>query len=268
MHKNILVIMREIWDTRNLAGEVLNELGNPKFDNFDTMIEPEDLNALEMTLKLRDAHNASVTVVSIGAPISVDVLRESLYRGADAAIRLQSEREGILDALARAHLLAGAVEKKGSFDLILIGLDVPEGENSQVGSHLAALLRIPQVTYVEDIESTEDNSIVARRAIEGGTQSVRVQLPALLTVGVALTQEDPRTPRTARARLKLQYKKTAISVLTASELEVSPVDLEPKVEQKGYETVPLHEIRIVRIDGDDKGALQDMIDQLQKERVI
>ncbi|MBW2145942.1 MAG: hypothetical protein JRG73_09760 [Deltaproteobacteria bacterium] len=268
MPKNILVVMREIWDTRNLAGEVLNESGAPRFNTFDTMVEPEDLNALEMALKLRDAHNAPVTVVSLGDSIRVDVLRESLYRGADAAFRLQSAREKTLDALARASLLSGAVERKGPFDLILIGVDVPEGENSQVGSHLASLLGIPQVTYVEDIESAEDNVLVARRAIEGGTQSVRVQMPALLTVGVALTQDDPRTPRSARARLKLQHKKTAIPVLTASELEVSPPDLEPVVELRGHEAVPLHEIHTVHIDGDDEGSLRDMFDQLQKERVI
>ena len=268
MPKNILVIMREIWDTRDLAGEILDSSGNPRMDRLDTMIEPEDLNALEMALKLRDTNNTPVTVLSIGDPIRVDVLRESLYRGADAVIRLKYGGQSAMDAFGRATLLAEAIKKKGPFDLILIGLNVPEGENSQVGSHCAAILGIPQVTYVDDIETIEENALVARRSIEGGTQSVRVQLPGLLTVGVALIQEDPRTPRSARARLKLQHKKSAIPVIDASQLELTQSDLHPRVENRGWEAVPSREIRTLRIDGDDEGAMKEMIEQLRKDQAL
>lgn len=264
--KNILVIMREIWDTRNLSGEVVDDSGRPRLDRLDTMTEPEDLNALEMALKVRDAHRTAVTAISLGDPIRVDVLREALYRGADGAVRIRAAGE--LDALARARLLTAAARQRGTFDLILTGLSVPEGENSQVGSHCASLLGIPQVTYVEEIEAVEEAGLVVRRAIEGGTESVRVKFPCLLTVGVALLKEDPRTPRPARARLKLQHAKSTIPAILAPELGVPPEELRPVVKPAGHQHVPLRHIERRRIQGEDERALGEMVEELRRDRVL
>jgi electron transfer flavoprotein beta subunit len=258
--------MREIWDTRSLQSDVLDDSGRPRPDRLETMMEPEDLNALEMALKLRDVHKTAVTAISLGNPIKVDVLREALYRGADAAVRLRVDGE--LDALARARLLAAAVKQRGGFDLILTGLSLPEGENSQVGSHCASLLGIPQVTYVEEIEAVDKVGLVVRRAIEGGTESVRVKLPCLLTVGVALLKDDPRTPRPARAKLKLQHAKSAIPAIGAPELGISPEELRPVVEKRGLDPLPPRQIQTTRLDGGDEDGLKQMIEQLKQDRVL
>jgi electron transfer flavoprotein beta subunit len=219
-----------------------------------------------MALKVRDAHRTAVTVISLGEPIRVDVLREALYRGADAVVRIRAD--GDLDALGRARLLAEAVKQRGAFDLILAGVSVPEGDNSQVGSHCSSLLGIPQVTYVEEIEAVEEAALVVRRAIEGGTQSVRVKLPCLLTVGVALLKDDPRTPRPARARLKLQHSKSAIPAIAGSELGISLEDLRPRVEKRGFEAIPVRHIQTVRIEAGDEAGLKEMIEQLKRDRVL
>lgn len=254
---NCIVIVREVWDTRDLVGDVLDG-GNPK--GLATRFEPEDLNALEMALRIKDDQGGTVTAIAVGQPGDVDVLRECLYRGTDAVVRVDADPRA-LDTQSVAGLVAEAIKKQEGYGLVLTGVTVSAGENSILGSHVAALLGLPQVSYVDSLESLSDSAAVARRGVEGGYEDVEVGLPAVLTVGVALTEDDPRTPRSAKAMLKLKAKKVEIPVLAAADLGGEPA---ASLNKAGMEAVPEKVIESREVDAADEAALKTMLDEVLK----
>jgi len=264
MAYNCWVIVREVWDTRDLAGRILDDQGQVRESSLATRFEPEDLNALEMALRIKDNHGGRVTAISIGAPRGVDVLRECLYRGADDALRIDADARA-LDTQAAARLLAAAITAKGAYDLVLAGVSMVEGETSLLGSHVAALLGIEQVSYVDALEAIGDGSVVGRRAIEMGTEDVEIRLPALLSVGVALKEDDPRTPRSAKAMLKLKAKKVEIPEIKPAALGIDGDPSALRTTNAGGMTAV--EERVVQptdVDPEDETALKAMLDSVLK----
>jgi len=260
---NTVVLAKEIYDTRDLIGDVLDAGGKVRTDTLESRFDPEDLNALEMALKIKDSHGGKVTCFSLGAPRKLDVLRECLYRGADVVIRLEDGAFIGLDTLAAARVLARAVRRFGGFDLVLTGVQVVEGENSMLGCHVAAELGVPLLSYVEEIEAISSGAVTVRRAIEGGIEVLEAPLPALLTVGVALLQEDARTPRSARAKLKLQHKKTPIPCWGRAELELDDGALKVSTRLAGHGAVPQREIRRKDVNGSALDELRQMVGELR-----
>ena len=259
MSYNVVVIMREVWDTRDITGHVLDERGGIKTGTLATRFETEDLNALEMALRIKDEQGGKVTAISIGNPGDVDVLREGLYRGVDGAVRIDANpRE--LDTQTAASLLAAAIKKQEAYDLVLVGVTVADGENSLLGSHVAALLGIEQVSYVDSMISIGDGRVVAKRAIEMGYEDVEVPLPALLSVGVALVEDDPRTPRSAKAMLKLKAKKVEIPTLAAADLDPAAAT----TSLTGYTAIPEKVVESQEVDPESESALKAMLDQALK----
>lgn len=256
---NCIVIVREVWDTRDLIGDVLDDAGRIKDGALDTRFEPEDLNALETALRIKDEHGGKVTAVSVGAPKSVDVLRECLYRGVDEVLRVDADPAG-LDAQAKAVLLAEAVQQIGAYDLILIGTTVVDAENSLPGAHLAGVLGIPQVSWVDEIEEIADGRAVGKRAVEMGYESVDVPFPALMSIGVALLEDDPRAPRSAKAMLKLKMKKADIPMMTPRGNPAEAVT----TSVAGYEKVPERVIESKEVDPEDETELRTMLEEMQK----
>lgn len=173
---NSIVIVREVWDTRDLVGSVLDESGTLKAGGLASRFETEDLNALECALRIKDDQGGTVTAISVGATREVDVLRECLYRGVDSTLRIDADTSA-LDTQAVAALLAAAVQKQDAYDLVITGVSVTEGENSLLGSHLAALLGIEQISYVDAIEAIGDGKVTGKRAIEMGYEYVEAPFP-------------------------------------------------------------------------------------------
>lgn len=260
---NITVIVREVWDTRDLATQVIDDQGQVRASALQTRFEPEDLNALEMALRIKDAQGGKVTVLSFGDVGAVDVCREALYRGADEAHRIDVRRAD-LDTAAAAHLLAAAIRKIGAADLVLLGVTVPEGENALLGSHLAALLDIEQVSYVDSLDKVEGGKVAARRAIEMGYETVEVPCPAVITAGVALLEDDPRTPRSAKAMLKLKHKKTEVPAHTPASLGVADPAALRTTRVVRREPVPERVIQSVDVDPENEPALKGMLDKVLK----
>ncbi len=260
---NCIVIAREVWDTRDLATQVVDEQGEVRASALQTRFEPEDLNALEIALRLKDAQGGKVTVLTFGEAGSVDVPREALYRGADEAHRIDVKRSDV-DTQGAATLLAAAVRKLGGADVILLGVTVPEGENSLLGSHLAALLDVEQISYVDSVEKVEGGTITARRAIEMGYETVAVPCPAVITAGVALLEDDPRTPRSAKAMLKLKHKKTDIPLHKPADLGVSDVAALRTTVVVKREAVAERVIQSVDVDPENETALKAMLDTVLK----
>ncbi|HNV86325.1 MAG TPA: hypothetical protein PKL97_05105 [Candidatus Omnitrophota bacterium] len=264
MPYNCAVIVREIWDTRDLVGTVLKEDGGLNEAVLTTRFEPEDLNALEMALQLKDKQGGKVTAISVGQPRNVDVLRECLYRDVDAVVRVDVPSVKDFDTATLARMIANTAQKAGPFDLILAGLDIVDGENSLLGTHVAASLGVDAVTYVDALDEIAPGRVVCKRQIENGSEVVETKLPALLVVGVALLKDDPRTPRSAKATLKLKHKKTPIPVSTLQDLGIGdPASLKTTV-LAGYEGIPQRVIESKQVDPNDEPSLKSMLDDIRR----
>ncbi len=256
MSIDCIVVVREVWDTRDLVGQVLDDAGGIKAGAVATRFEPEDLNALEIALRLKDAQGGKVTVVAAGEPRGVEVLREALYRGVDAVVKVNADPQA-LDEQAMAAAYASAIRGAGAYGLILVGTTVVDGANSLLAAHLAAALDLQQVSWVDAVEEVTASHATAKRAIEMGYESVQVPLPAVLSVGVALLEDDPRAPRSAKAMLKLKMKKVEIPAHT-------PPAAEPATRTLGRVAVPARVIESRKVDAESEAALKTMLDEARK----
>jgi electron transfer flavoprotein beta subunit len=171
------------------------------------IFNPEDLNALEMALQVRERHGGTVTVITMGPPKAADVLRDCLYRGADRAFLLTDRAFAAADTLATSYALKCAVEKSGAFDLIFCGRQAIDGDTAQVGPQIAEKLGIPQITYAESILELKGREVTVQRSLDLGTEIVRCALPCLITV-----LASANTPRPPSARKRIEYKLAATTL--------------------------------------------------------
>jgi len=199
-----VVLVKQVPDTHNISGKVMTDEGTIDRAALPAIFNPEDLNALEMALALRDLHGGRVTVVTMGPPGAATILRESLFRGADEAVLLSDRRFAGADTLATSYALACAVKKLGDYDLVFCGRQAIDGDTAQVGPQTAEKLGIPQITYAEAVLGLADRTIKVRRALDHGTETVECGLPCLLTV-VGSANE----PRPASVRRRIEYKLAA-----------------------------------------------------------
>jgi electron transfer flavoprotein beta subunit len=206
MPYHCVVLVKQVPDTANITGKAMKEDGTVNRAALPAIFNPEDLNALEMALQVRDAHGGRVTVLTMGPPRAADVLREALYRGADRVILLTDRRTAGSDTLATSYVLKHAVEKIGDYDLIFCGRQAIDGDTAQVGPQVAEKLGVPQITYAEAIESLRGGEIQVRRGLPLGTEMVQCRLPCLLTV-----VSSANAPRPPSARRALRYKMAATS---------------------------------------------------------
>ena len=203
--RHSVVLVKQVPDTHNITGEVMTKDGTMNRNALPAIFNPEDLNALEMALQVRERHGGTVTVITMGPPKAANILRESLFRGADKVVLLTDRKFAGADTLATSYALKCAVEKLGGFDLVLCGRQAIDGDTAQVGPQTAEKLGIPQITYAETIVEIADGSIVVERALDSGSEIVRCKLPCLLTVvGSANT---PR-PDSVRRRIELKLAST------------------------------------------------------------
>jgi len=203
----ILVLAKQVPDTQNVTGQAMNEDGTVNRAALPAIFNPEDLNALEEALLLRERVGGRVTVLTMGPPAAVQVLRESLFRGADEVILLSDGPFAGADTLATSYTLALAIKKIGSFDLVLCGRQAIDGDTAQVGPQLAEKLRLPQITGVISIDEVTEHTITATRLVDAGTETWRAPLPALLTV-----TGEANEPRFPSARLMMTYKDIGATV--------------------------------------------------------
>lgn len=201
---NSVVLVKQVPDTHHISGEVMKKDGTMNRGALPAIFNPEDLNALEMALQVKDKHGGQVTVITMGPPTAAEVLRESLYRGADRVILLTDKKFAGADTLATSYALTCAIQKLGNCDLVFAGRQAIDGDTAQVGPQTAEKLGIPQITYAELILSLDGAEIVAQRAFERGTEIVKCKLPCLLTVVGSANR-----PRPASARKRIEYKLAA-----------------------------------------------------------
>lgn len=200
MGYNCVVLAKQVPDTHRITGQVMNDDGTVNRAALPAIFNPEDLNALELALQIKDRFGGRITVITMGLPAATRILREALYRGADDAVLVTDARAAASDTLATSYILSCAVRKL-DHDIVLCGRQAIDGDTAQVGPQLAEKLGITQITYVEAMESLDGNTITARRNIGNGWQRVKARLPVLLTVTGEATE-----PRVAAARKMMKHK--------------------------------------------------------------
>ena len=200
MSYNCVVLVKQVPDTGRITGEAMNEDGTVNRAALPAIFNPEDLNALELALEIKERFGGKVTAVTMGLPAAAAVLRESLFRGADDAVLVTDRRCAASDTLATSYILSCAI-KKLDCDIVLCGRQAIDGDTAQVGPQAAEKLGLPQITYVEELKDISDNKLVARRNIGNGWQEVRCGLPCLLTV-----TDEANEPRVAAAKGLMKYK--------------------------------------------------------------
>ena len=202
MPYEMVVCVKQVPDTENLSGEAMKEDGTVNRSALPAIVNPEDLNALEMALQIKERHGGRITVITMGPPSAAEVLREALYRGADRVVLITDRRFAASDTLATGYVLSQAIRKLPKPDLVLCGRQAIDGDTAQVGPQLAEKLGIPQYTYAEQVLSLDRQQTTVKRSLEGDCELVRGPLPALLTV--VGTANQPRPPAAKRV---FKYKK-------------------------------------------------------------
>lgn len=171
--------------------------------------------AVEEAIRMKEAGTASeVIVVSVGPSQAQEQLRTALALGADRGILVESEEP--LDSLAIAKLLK-VISEKESADLVILGKQSIDSDNNQTGQMLAALCGWPQGTFACKAE-VEGDQITVTREIDGGEQTVRLSIPAVVTTDLRLNE-----PRYASLPNIMKAKKKSIDHLQVADLGVSIV---------------------------------------------
>ena len=205
----IVVLIKQVPDTANVTGEAMKDDGTVNRAALPAIFNPEDLNALEEALRLRERHGGRVTVLTMGPPSAAQVLRESLFRGADEVVLLSDRAFAGADTLATSYALARAIEQLGATDLVLCGRQAIDGDTAQVGPQTAEKLGLPQITCVSRIDEVvpagaaagDPGSVTATRSVEDGAETLRAPLPAVLTITA-----EANEPRPPSVKLVMTYK--------------------------------------------------------------
>ncbi len=228
----IVVLAKQVPDTHNVGKDAMKEDGTINRAALPAIFNPDDLKALEMALACKDAlkniMSVKVTIITMGPSRAAEIIRESMFRGADNGIVVSDKRFAGSDTLATSYALSAAVKKLGHVDLVFSGRQAIDGDTAQVGPQVAEKLEIPQITYAEElVELTADNITIKRR-LDRGVETVKTKFPVLVTVHGNANDCRPR-----HAKLLLTNKK-ACSVSEVKERQQSMDDMETLWAKKPY----------------------------------
>jgi len=237
MPLNMIVLAKQVPDTANTTCEAMKPDGTVNRGALPAIFNPEDLNALEMALQIRDEHGGHITVISMGPPAAADLLRDALFRGADKVILLTHRLFAGADTLATSYALARAVQTLGIPDMVLCGRQAIDGDTAQVGPQIAEKLGIPQVTYVDRVVELGERTVLVSRSTDRGSCRIRAPLPVLLTV--VSTANNPRPPSVRRMMVfKRARTKTELMSSTQDYVEAGPLETSGLlIEEWGVDTI-------------------------------
>ena len=209
----IVVLAKQVPDTRNVGKDAMTPEGTVNRAALPAIFNPEDLNALEMALSLKDrVEGATVPVLTMGPQRAADIIRDAMFRGADGGYLLSGREFAGSDTLATSYALSCALRKIGP-DIIIAGRQAIDGDTAQVGPQVAEKLALPQVTYAEEIVEIKDASLVIKRRLSSGTEVVECPVPAVVTVNASAPECRPRN-----AKRVMKFK----CALAGSEIAAAP----------------------------------------------
>lgn len=229
MSLKIVVLAKQVPDTRNVGKDAMTPEGTVNRAALPAIFNPEDLNALEQALRLKDQNPGStVSVLTMGPPRATEIIREGLYRGADNGYLLTDRAFGGADTLATSYALSMAIRKIGDVDIVIGGRQAIDGDTAQVGPQVAQKLDLDQVTYVEEILKCGDGKVTVKRHIDGGVETVEAPLPIVLTVNGSAAPCRPRN-----AKLVMKYKRA----MAPMEMPAEGLPYAEEYQKKPYLTV-------------------------------
>jgi electron transfer flavoprotein beta subunit len=212
----IVVLAKQVPDTRHVGPDAMKPDGTVNRGKLSTIFNPDDLHAMELALNIKDRiPGTTVTLLTMGPPKAADIIREGYYRGVDDGVMISDRRFGGADTLATSYTLVKGIQKLAPYDLLLGGRQAIDGDTAQVGPQCANKLKIPQVTYVEEIIEISENNIIAKRRLEKGVETVSSPFPCLMTVHGS---SPVCRSRHAKNVMKYKYARTATELRSADEI--------------------------------------------------
>jgi len=211
----MIVLAKQVPDTRNVGKDAMKADGTVNRAALAAIFNPEDLNALEQALRIKDLFPGStVTILTMGPGRAAEIIREGMFRGADDGILLTDRAFAGSDTLATSYALSRVLKKIGDFDLIIAGRQAIDGDTAQVGPQVAEKLGLPQVTYVEAIQKLEEKQVWLRRRLQNGIETVSCPLPMLMTINGSA---PACRARNAKLLMKYKHAKTVTELQNSNE---------------------------------------------------
>ncbi|MBW1721951.1 MAG: electron transfer flavoprotein subunit beta/FixA family protein [Deltaproteobacteria bacterium] len=261
----IIVLVKQVPDTTEVKLDP--KTGNLIREGIKSIINPDDLHALEAAVGIREQVGGRVIALSMGPPQAIDALSEAMGMGADECILLTDRAFAGADTWATSTTLGLAMEKIGDFDLVIAGRQAIDGDTAQIGPQVAEYLHIPHVTYVFEIEAVRKKSLIVKRRLEDGFERIQCALPALLTVIGEMN--TPRYPHVA-ALIEACREKAPIRVWNAA-------DIGAQVRQVGLEGSLTHVIRTFApkarregeiLEGSARETVETLVEKLREKRLV
>ena len=211
----IIVLAKQVPDTRNVGKDAMKADGTVNRAALPAIFNPEDLNALEQALRIKDNFpGTTITVLTMGPGRAAEIIREGLFRGADDGILLTDRAFAGSDTLATSYAIAQTLKKYGKYDIIIAGRQAIDGDTAQVGPQVAEKLGIPQITYAEEIQAIEKGKVTVKRRLERGVEVVKCPMPLVITVNSSAP--DCRA-RNAKLIMKYKHAKTISEMQDAND---------------------------------------------------
>ncbi len=246
----IVVLAKQVPDTRNVGKDAMTPEGTVNRAALPAIFNPEDLNALEMALSLKDrVPGSTLHVLTMGPQRAADIIRDAMFRGADGGYLLSGREFAGSDTLATSYALSCAL-KRIAPDIIVAGRQAIDGDTAQVGPQVAEKLGLPQVTYAEEIVEIKADTLVIRRRLSNGTETVECPVPAVVTVNASAPECRPRNAKRVMA-FKCAMAGSEIAAAPESEaarralarpalqiVEWAAADVEPDPAQLGLQGSP------------------------------
>jgi electron transfer flavoprotein beta subunit len=263
---NIIALVKQVPDTAQLSGSAdglkLMAEGGPR------IINPWDEYALETAIQLKEAHGGKVTALCMGRPEALDALKSALAMGADEAILVSDPALENSDSLVTARVLVAAINKIEEYDLVIAGRSGIEGNTWATGVQVAALLDIPQISYVAKLKAVDvaAKTITAVRLMEGGRETVSSRLPAAISVVKEIN--EPRYPSFIGIR---RAAKATIPIWSIADLGLGAGQVGAAGSQTKWPEVtlpPARETKTEIIEGSPAEAAKILADRLAAEKVI
>ena len=212
MSFRILVLAKQVPDTRNVGKDAMKADGTVNRAALPAIFNPEDLNALEFALKVKDKiKDAEVIILTMGPARAAEIIREAMYRGADKGYLITDRKFAGSDTLATSYAISLAVKKLAPFNLLVAGRQAIDGDTAQVGPQTAEKVGIPQIAYAEELVAVNEKEITIKRRIERGVETVSGSYPLAVTVHGSA---DPCRPRNAKRLMQVKHARTVTEMQT------------------------------------------------------
>ena len=265
----IIVLAKQVPDTRNVGKDAMKADGTVNRAVLPAIFNPEDLNALEQALRIKDQFpGTTVKLLTMGPGRAAEIIREGLFRGADGGVLLTDRAFAGSDTLATSYALGQALKKMGKIDLIIAGRQAIDGDTAQVGPQVAEKLGWLQVTYVEEVIELKNDTIVLKRRLDRGVETVKCKLPLVMTVNGTAPE-----CRVRNAKLLMKYKRAK----TVTELQKENEDYTSLYNDRPDLNIPEWTVNDIEYDASQLGltgsptkvkSIENVVLQAKESKVI